>query len=123
MAKKILIVEDESWLGEVYKEKLEREGFEVILAETAEEGFEIAKKEKPDLVLLDILLPYESGVDFLKKLKKDPEISQTKVLAFSNYDEPKTKNEVLSLGVLEYVMKTDFTPDEFVEKIKTYLKE
>jgi DNA-binding response OmpR family regulator len=119
--KKILIIEDEKDLAEMYKEKLEIEGFQVFLAESIEEGLKVTKKEKPDLILLDILLGEENGISFLKKQKKDKEIFEIPVVAFSNYDNSQTKNEAKKLGVKEYLMKTDFTPKEFVEKIKMYL--
>jgi len=120
--KKILIIEDEKILAGMYKEKFEMEGFEVDLAFDGKEGLEKTKKLKPDLILLDILLPEENGVSFLKKLKEDPEISKIPVVAFSNYDDPQTKRETLELGVKEYLIKTNYTPKEIIEKIKEYLK-
>jgi len=119
--KKILIIEDEIVLAEMYKEKLEKEGFEVFLASEIGEGIEIAKKEKPDLILLDILLPRENGVSFLEKIKKEG-IKDIPVVAFSNYDDPGTKKRAFELGVKEYLIKTNYTPGEIVEKIKNYLK-
>jgi len=122
MMKKILIIEDEAMLAEMYKEKLEKEGFEVLLASNVEEGLEIAKREKPNLILLDILLEGENGISFLKKQKSDEEISEIPVIVFSNYDNTQTKKEAQNLGVKEYLIKTNFTPEEFIEKIKKYLK-
>jgi DNA-binding response OmpR family regulator len=119
--KKILIIEDEIVLAEMYKEKLEKEGFEVFLASEIEEGIEIAKKERPDLILLDILLPRENGVSFLEKIKKE-EIKDIPIVAFSNYDDPETKKRAFELGVKEYLIKANYTPGEIVEKIKNYLK-
>lgn len=120
--KKILIIEDEKILVEMYCDKFSQEGFKVSLAFNSEEGIELAKKERPDLILLDILLPKENGITFLNWLRKDPEIALTPVVAFSNYDDPETKREALSLGVKEYLIKTDFTPREIVKKIKSYLE-
>jgi two-component system alkaline phosphatase synthesis response regulator PhoP len=120
--KKILIIEDEKILAEMYREKLEMEGFKVSLAFDVKEGIEMAKKERPDLILLDILLPVENGVSFLKKQKEDKEISEIPVIAFSNYDDSRTKKEAIKLGVKEYLIKTNYTPTEIVEKIKKYLK-
>jgi DNA-binding response OmpR family regulator len=119
--KKILIIEDEIILAEMYKEKLEKEGFEVFLASEIGEGIEIAKKEKPDLILLDILLSRENGVSFLEKIKKE-EIKDIPIVAFSNYDDPETKKRAFELGVKEYLIKANYTPREIVEKIKNYLK-
>lgn len=119
--KKILIVEDEKILAEMYKDKFTQGGFEVILALSAEEGFELIHKEKPDLILLDILLPKENGIGFLAKLRKDSQFAETPVVAFSNYDDPITKREAFKLGVKAYLIKTSYTPQEIVEKIKDYL--
>jgi len=120
--KKILIIEDEVVLAEMYKEKLEKEGFEVFLASEIGEGIEIAKKEKPDLILLDVLLPRENGVSFLEKIKNEEEIKSIPVIVFSNYDDPQTKKKAFELGVKEYLIKANYTPGEIVEKIKKYLK-
>ncbi|HDZ54144.1 MAG TPA: response regulator [Candidatus Nealsonbacteria bacterium] len=119
--KKILIVEDEKILAEMYQDRFSQEGFQVVLASTSEEGIDLAKKENPDLILLDILLPKENGISFLRKLKQEPEISSITVIAFSNYDEPKTRKEAESLGVKAYLLKTDFTPQALVKKITEYL--
>ena len=119
--KKILIIEDEKVLAEMYRDKFTRAGFEVILAFDSEEGIILAKKEKPDLIVLDILLPKENGITFLTWLRKEPEISSIPVVAFSNYDDPETKRQAVKLGVKDYLIKTSYTPQGIVEKIKEYL--
>ncbi|MDO8264973.1 MAG: response regulator [Candidatus Parcubacteria bacterium] len=121
--KKILIVEDEKILAEMYQEKLIKTGFDVIASSEAEEGLEMAKTEKPDLILLDILLPRGNGIFFLKSLRNDSAISSLPVLVFSNYDDPETKQEAIKLGVKDYLIKTGYTPGEIVDKIKKYLSE
>ena len=83
----------------------------------------ILKEEKPDLIILDILLPRENGVYFLTKSKKHPEITKIPVVVFSNYDDPKTKKECFELGAKEYLIKTDYTPQQIIEKIKEYLQD
>jgi DNA-binding response OmpR family regulator len=118
---KILLVEDEKMLAEMYKEKFEAEGIETILAFTSEEGLEILKKEKIDLILLDILLPRENGACFLRQLKKIKEALGIPILAFSNYDEPGVKKEVLGLGAKKYLIKTQYTPKKIVDEIKKHL--
>ena len=119
--KKILLVEDEKILAEMYKDKFTEAGFEVFLALEAKEGLKLAKKERPDLIILDILLPRENGITFLTWLRKDEEISSIPVVAFSNYDDPATKREAAKLGVKEYLIKTNYTPSEIVAKIKQLL--
>jgi DNA-binding response OmpR family regulator len=118
---KILIIEDENILAEMYQDKFSQAGYEVFLAPSSEEGVELAKREKPDLILLDILLPKENGIQFLKRFKEIKEISKIPVVALSNYDEPKTKREAAELGIKDYLIKTEFTPAELIEKIKEYL--
>jgi two-component system, OmpR family, alkaline phosphatase synthesis response regulator PhoP len=118
---KILIIEDEKMLAQMYKEKLEKENFKVHLAFDSREGINLAKKEKPDLILLDILLPKENGIFFLKSQRSDPEISSIPVIVISNYDNPKIKEEAIKLGAKGYLLKTDYTPKQLVEKIKDYL--
>lgn len=118
---KILVVEDEQMLAEMYKDKFEKEGFEIVLAGDGKIGMEVLKKEKPALVLLDILLPNENGIEFLKKQRKNPEVSFIPVIVFSNFDDPETKEETLSLGVKEYLIKSNYSPNEIVEHIRKYV--
>ena len=122
MPKKILLIEDEKILSEMYEDKLTEVGFKVISVREAKEGLNVAKKEKPDLIILDILLPRENGIEFLNWLRGDPEISSIPVLAFSNFDDPETKRKAFQFGVKDYLIKTNYTPKEIVEKIKNYLK-
>jgi len=109
-------------LAEMYHDRFVQAGFKIVMAYSAEEGIKIALKEKPDLILLDILLPRENGIGFLAKLRQNPKIASTKVVAFSNYDDPTTRKEAMEFGVKEYLIKTNYTPQEIIKKIKTYLK-
>jgi len=120
--KKILIIEDEKLLREMYQEKFVNSGFKVISCMEAEEGIEIAKKEKPDLILLDVLLPRKNGISFLEQLKRTPEVASIPVIIFSNFDDQETKKEAKKLGVKDYLIKTNYTPQEIVEKVKSYLR-
>lgn len=122
MSKKILIVEDEKMLGEMYRDKFIQAGFEVLWAGSAEEGIEAVPKMMPDLILLDMLLPRANGIGFMGWLKKDKDFSSIPVVAFSNYDDPKTKKEAAELGIKEYLIKTNHTPQQIVDKIKTYFE-
>lgn len=114
---KILIVEDEKFLAKIYKHKLVCSKFEVISVGSAEEALAILAKEKPDLILLDILLPGMSGVDFLREKAKVPKFDIIPVLAFSNYDDSKIKKIAKDLGASDYLIKADHTPQEIVDKI------
>lgn len=118
----MLIIEDEKILAEMYQDKFTQAGFKVILAIDSKEGLRLAKREKPDLIVLDILLPRENGIIFLEWLRKDPEISSIPVVVFSNYDDPRTKKEAAKFGIKDYLIKANYTPKEIVEKVKSYLK-
>jgi len=120
--KKILLIEDEKILAEMYQDKFTQAGFEVFLAFESKTGLILAKKKKPDLIVLDILLPRENGITFLNWLRDDQEVATIPVVVFSNYDDPTTKRQAAKLGAKDYLIKTNYTPQEIIEKIKNYLK-
>lgn len=122
MPKKILLVEDERILAQMYKDKFEEAGYPTDVMFSAEEAFEYLKTEKPDLILLDILLPRKNGVAFLEIIKEIPELSEVPVVALSNYDDPETKKKAFDLGIKEYLLKTQYTPQELLSQIKKYLE-
>ncbi|MEK9153303.1 MAG: response regulator [Patescibacteria group bacterium] len=118
---KLLIIEDEPALREMYCQVSAESGLEVVSAETAEEGLLMLEQEAPDLVLLDILLPNADGTKVLEQMRRDPKTAKTKVLVFSNFDDKTTREKSKKLGALEYLIKTEFTPREIIEKIMSYL--
>jgi len=122
MAKTILLIEDEKVLVEMYKDKFEEAGYPTDTAFTAEEALEYLKEKKPDLILLDILLPRTNGIGFLEKLKEIAGASQIPVVGLSNFDDPETKKKAFQLGVKEYLIKTQYTPQELLAEIKKYLE-
>jgi len=119
--KKLLLIEDEPVLVDLFRDKFSKEGFDILTIFDSESGLQIARIEKPDLIILDILLPIRNGIAFLKKLRVEREVSKTPVLVYSCLDAPDIKNEALKLGVIDYLLKTKYTPDQLVEKIKAYL--
>ena len=121
--KKILIVEDEELLGEMYRKKLSDSGFKAIWASTTKEALYISEKESPDLILLDVLLPDENGISFLEKIRKQTKLARTKVVIFSNLDDPQIREKAKKLKAEDYIIKTNITPKKMVEKIKDYLLE
>jgi len=121
MAKKILIVEDEKILADMYEESFRQHGFDVAVAFSAEQGITLANLEKPDVVLLDILFPVSSGIEFLRAKRNDPAIAFIPVVVFSNYDDPETKREAVDLGALAYLLKTSFTPQQIIERVEHFL--
>ena len=121
--KKILIVEDEKILGEMYVQKMTQAGFKVVLMRSSEDGMKTVVKEKPDLIILDLLLPGENGIEFYKKIRENDKTSSIPVLVLSNYDDPEMKKDALGLGIRDYLIKSNYTPQEIVEKISPYLYE
>jgi len=121
MKKKILIIEDEPGLLEMYQLYFERAGFEVLSADNGRPGLEIAKSEKPDLILLDILMPDLNGWQVIKKLKGDVQTNQIPILVFSNLGQAEEIQKGLNLGADDYIVKTDLTPKELLAKVERML--
>lgn len=122
MPKTILIIEDEKLLREMYVVRFRKAGLKVIAVDNAEDGIRVARKEQPDIILLDILLPKKDGIMALADMRKDPKTAKLKIVAFSNFNDPTAKKCAKSLKIIDYLMKTDFTPTQIVRKIKSYLK-
>ncbi len=120
--KKILIIENEKVLREMYVVRFKQAGLEVIAVDNAEDGVRVARQEQPDIVLLDILLPRNDGLKALQEIREDPTIAKLKIVAFSNFDDPTAKKHAKELKALDYLIKTNFTPAEIVKKVKSYLK-
>jgi len=119
---KVLIIEDEPFLVEIYREKLEAEGIKTIATDSVVEALNLFQKESPDLILLDILLPREDGLYFLKRLREEFPETRVPIIVFSNYDNQQTREEAFLLGVKDYLIKTNYTPEELTSKIREYLK-
>lgn len=119
--KKILIIEDDLFLGDVLTQKLINEGFETVLARDGLEGFEKIKSFKPDLILLDIILPRMNGYEILEKKQKDPSIVNIPVIVISNSGQPVEIHRALTLGVKDYLVKAQFDPEEVLVKVRSQL--
>ena len=122
MAKKILIVEDDKFLRELIAQKLIKEGYEIAEAVDGEKGIKAVEEEKPDLVLLDLILPGIDGFDVLAKMKEDPKMAQVPVIILSNLGQKDDIERGLKMGAVDYMIKAHFTPAEIIEKVKTVLK-
>lgn len=121
-SKKILIVEDDRFLRELISRKLLNEGYNIAEAVDGEEGIKKIKEEKPDLVLLDLILPGADGFEVLTKTKADSSVSSIPVIILSNLGQKEDVERGLKLGAVDYLIKAHFTPGEIVEKIKIILK-
>lgn len=118
---KILIIEDDSFLLTMYATKFELENYQVVTAEDGEKGLKLAQKEKPDIILLDVLLPKLNGFEVLKALKENFETKDIKVLLLTNLSQRGEVQEGLALGALDYLIKAHYMPSEVVEKVNKIL--
>ncbi len=119
MNKKILIVEDDKLLREMMSRKLKKEGFEVFIVTNGEDGEEKVREAKPDVILLDLILPGISGFEVLERVKKDEELKHIHVIILSNLGQKSEIQKGKDLGAEDFLVKAHFTPAEVVEKIKT----
>lgn len=122
---KILIIEDDQFLSELCETKLGKEGYEVLTALDGETGLQRAIAEKPELILLDLLLPGIDGFEVLKQMKghSDEAVRNIPVLLFSNFGQEDKIQTGMALGAIDYLVKANFTTDEIVSKIKKVLEE
>ena len=121
MSKKILIVEDDPLLVKMYMTKFKAEGFNIIHAKDGMDGWEKIKSEKPDMVILDVMMPRMSGKDLLKAIRMTEGIKNLPILMMSNINNPKEIEELKKYGVKEFLVKADNTPNQIVTKVKQYL--
>ena len=119
---KILVVEDEEILLTALSEELKQEGFEVVGAHDGMEGVAMAQSEKPDLILLDLVMPKLDGLGALKEMKENPEIKDIPVVILTNLSDYDKISDALSLGAMDYLVKANYRMEELVNKIKTVLE-
>ncbi|MDD4607015.1 MAG: response regulator [Patescibacteria group bacterium] len=121
---RVLIIEDDVSLLKFYQQRFEADGFKnVDTAMYGEEGIEKIEQQKPDIILLDLILPKMNGFAVLEKIKERKETAQIPVLVTTNlaHDEDKQRAEILKAD--EYLIKSDYDPDQIVSKVKKYLAE
>jgi len=123
MGKKILIVEDDVALYNMYSAELKLKGFDVINISDGSMAIESIKREKPDLVLLDVMLPQKNGLQILEDLKGDDDIKGTKVVMLTNYGTDENISKAVELGAEDYVMKYNIVPADLSDKVKSILGE
>jgi len=122
MPKKILFVEDESALQKTFGDILKQEGYEMISALDGEAGLSLAKTEKPDLILLDLVLPKMHGFEVLKSLKEDTETKDIPIIVLTNLESTGDVEKALELGATTYLVKADYTLEEVLSKIQKACK-
>jgi two-component system response regulator PilR (NtrC family) len=120
---KILIVEDEKVLNEAYELVLKKEGYVVSCAFNGEEALAYVKKDKFDLILLDLRMPKIDGVEFLKRSDPTKNFPSTKIIVFSNYDDQKEVDDAIKHGATRYILKAWSSPNELVKIVRESLED
>lgn len=117
MQKKITIIEDEEIILDLLQKKLIQEGYDVSVARNGEEGIETLKEIKPDLLLLDIIMPKKSGFQVMEEMNQDAELKKISIIVISNSGQPVELDKAQKLGAKDWLIKTNFDPHEVVEKV------
>lgn len=123
MAKKILLVEDEPLLSNLLKQRLEKEGMEVFQAHDGEEALSFLRTSKPDLIILDIILPKVSGFEVLQFLQSDPQLEKAPVIIASNLGQEADVNKGRGLGAVQYFVKAKMSIEDLVNEVKKAVSE
>ena len=118
MAKKILIVEDEEIIYSLLQKKLTEEGYQVSIAKNGVEGLEKMREVKPDLILLDIIMPQKGGFEVMEEMRGDENLKDIAVIVISNSGQPVELDRAKELGARDWLIKTEFDPQEVLEKVK-----
>ncbi len=119
--KTVLFVEDDKYLQETATFAMEKAGYHVVSAVEGEDALQQALALHPDLTILDIQIPGKNGMEVLKELRQDPWGKKAKVMVLTNYGETENVADSLQLGVLEFLMKVDWSLESLLKKIKTHL--
>lgn len=117
----VCIVEDEDMIAEMYRVKLEEENFQVFTASDGEKGFEVIKRVKPDIALIDIMMPNKDGISLIKNIREDPSISRTPVIILTNLDNSEVVKRTYDLDVDFYLIKSQYQPSDVVKIVKEVL--
>jgi|APSaa5957512576_1039674.scaffolds.fasta_scaffold172040_2 two-component system, OmpR family, alkaline phosphatase synthesis response regulator PhoP len=120
--KVLLIVEDDLALAKALVGKFSSENFDLLEAKNGQEGLEMALSKKPDLILLDIVMPRMDGISMLKELRQDDWGKDVPVIILSNLADAQNKPEIIQENVVDYLIKTDWSLEDIVKKVKDTLK-
>ena len=118
----VLIADDDLTLRDMYKARLEADGFQVLVAADGEEALKVISDQKPDLILLDIMMPKVNGLDVLADMKKDINLKKIPVIILTALIQDLTKIKSLMTGADDYLMKSEVMPGEVIEKVKGVLQ-
>jgi two-component system alkaline phosphatase synthesis response regulator PhoP len=119
--KNILLVEDDPFLVDIYTTKFKEAGFQVETVSDGNEAMNKLKEAKPDLLVLDIVLPQSDGWEVLRQIREDKDLRHLKVAILSNLSQKAEVNKALALGAVRYLIKAHYTPSEIVKEIRKIL--
>lgn len=118
---KVLVIEDDASLMSAYKVKFKQSKYDFLFAQDGETGLDIARREHPDVIIIDLVLPKMSGADVLSALKNDDDMKNVPVIVASNLDQKKVIMETKALGAVDYFIKSNISINELTEKLDSYL--
>lgn len=119
--KLVLVAEDDKYYANIYRTKLTKEGYQVVIAKNGEEALKAAQERKPALILLDLVMPVMDGFEALKQLKADVNLKSVKVVVLSNLGQDEDVKKAKALGAVDYLIKTNLSITEMMNKVKSYL--
>lgn len=118
----IILIDDDVALLEMYETKLTNSGFKVLTASNGNEGFQLVSSNKPDLILTDLVMPESDGFELLRKIKKGKKTKDFPTVALTNLSSENDRKEAMGSGAIDYLVKSNYTPAQIVEKVKGYLE-
>ena len=121
MGKNILLIEDDPFLSSLLKNRLSKEGATVSHAKDGQEGIDLLREQKPDLILLDLILPKKSGFEVLEEIRQDPQLENAPVIIISNLGQPEDVQKGQDLGAVEYFIKAKTSIDDLVSNVLGFL--
>jgi DNA-binding response OmpR family regulator len=121
MKKKVLLAEDDRFIARAYEAGLERAGFDMLVVYDGKEAMNIIKREKPDIVLLDLVMPIKNGFEVLEEIQLDETLQHIPVVVLSNLGQESDIKKGTELGAVDYLVKSDYSMKEVIEKVKENL--
>jgi len=120
--KKVLIIEDDAFLLDLEASKIKKNGYDVLVAQTGEDGMKKISEQGVNIILLDLLLPNYDGFEILKRIKEGESTKNIPVIVFSNLAEAKDMEKAVSLGANKFMVKSNFSLEELIDEIGNFTK-
>jgi two-component system, OmpR family, phosphate regulon response regulator PhoB len=117
----VLVVEDDTFLADLHGDKLTKEGFEVVVVGNGREALNFLKNRRPDIILLDIVMPIMDGIETLREIKKNPALKDIKVVILTNLSQEGDRQKTEEMGAVGYVVKANVSFSEIVDTVKKHL--